>query len=647
MAADEPPSLDASKRAVVSSHASDSGPTESAPLCPLSLSPVPVKDRTVPALAIGQIIDDYEILRLLGAGGFARVYLARQISLNRFVALKVSPNQGSEARTLARLEHQHIVQVFAEIILVERNLRLLCIQYVPGITLERLINGLAKCQPNTRNGRAFVGILDNLCTEPTTFDLGGLETRAFLESCDHVELTCWLGARLAEALAHAHSQGVIHRDIKPANILVNRYGRPFLADFNIAVDTESGAGTFGGTLAFMAPEQLDAFLSGTAASQAAVDARSDLYCLALVLFEFLTGKLPFKCKFDERDRMESLLALSRERHAGAPSPRAQGAEAPELMDRLLSRCLEPEPPRRFATAAAFMQALDGCRDLLQVEKAPDQRGRLVQSCRARPFLMLVLLGILPHLVGSVVNILYNQQLIVNKDRAQQECFYKLVLAYNCVAYPLPVLAAILVFRRTWLGWDRLRRHADLAPEETARIRQRALALPMWVVALSCLGWFPGGIFFPVGMHLGAGPLDTGDFIHFMSSFLISGLIAMTYTYFAAQFIVLRVLYPQLWSDPSGARRHMQAELRGLPAQLRRFQVIAVLIPLFGAALLIGAGPDHFSLSFRMLVTALMFLGGAGFWLATRMCNSLTQVLALLTGVNRVGSGPQNRNEPKA
>ena len=92
---------------------------------------------------------------------------------------------------------------------------------------------------------------------------------------------------------------------------------------------------------------------------------------------------------------------------------------------------------------------------------------------------------------------------------------------------------------------------------------------------------------------------------------------------------------------------MRSEVRGLPAQLRLFQRIAVLIPLLGAALLIGAGPHRLTLTFWVLVAALIVLGGAGFWLATRMCNSLTQVLALLTGVNRVGSGPQNRNEPKA
>ncbi len=161
----------------------------------------------MPVLARGQVIEDYEILRELGSGGFARVYLARQISLDRLVALKVSANFGNEARTLARLEHHHIVQVFADIVLPERNLRLLCMQFVPGITLARLIGSFRLCEPEMQNGQAFLAVLDRLCTEPTTFDLGGLTVRAFLQTCDHVELTCWLGGRLAEALRMLIARG--------------------------------------------------------------------------------------------------------------------------------------------------------------------------------------------------------------------------------------------------------------------------------------------------------------------------------------------------------------------------------------------------------------------------------------------------------
>jgi serine/threonine protein kinase len=583
----------------------------------------------VPTLALGKVVDDFEVMKLLGGGGFARVYLARQISLNRLVALKVSANEGSEARTLARLEHQHIVQVFGEIILAEKNLRLLYIQFIPGITLAKLLQLQSRYEPALRSGRSFVEILDESCTEATMFDLGGVEVRAFLQGCSHIELTCWLGARLAEALAHAHSQSVIHLDIKPANILINRYGRPFLADFNVASDAGGKAPLVGGTLGYMSPEQLDAFINGTERSIAAVDARSDVYSLALVLFEFLAGQRPFERR-PGVDSSEALWLMSQERHGPPPSTRAVRADVPEVMDRLLQRCLDPQPERRFATAAAMMQALEGCRNLLQVEKEPGQHSWLLHLCRARPFAMLLALCVLPHLIASAINILYNEQLIVDKDPLQKAAFFRLVLTYNSIIYPLLLVMCCIVIWRASRGLKQQRLNALVSTEQSAYWRRQTLALPRWVVVLSCLGWFPGGLIFPLGIHLEAGPLAVGDFAHFFTSFLLSGLIAATYSYIAAQYVVIRALYPQMWSDPSDTRELMSAELRGLPGQLRRYQWIAVLIPLFGAALLIGAAPERLTLGFRVVVTALIVLGLLGFALATRICNGLTRVHSLLT-----------------
>src|SRR6266852_5803502 len=101
----------------------------------------------------GQHLGDFELLRLLGKGSFGQVFLARQVSLDRQVALKVTANWGTEARTLARLEHDHIVQVYAEG--VESDLRLLCMQYVAGTTLERVIHALHGLPRHEWNGRAI------------------------------------------------------------------------------------------------------------------------------------------------------------------------------------------------------------------------------------------------------------------------------------------------------------------------------------------------------------------------------------------------------------------------------------------------------------------------------------------------------------
>src|SRR5262249_8683608 len=100
------------------------------------------------------------------------------------------------------------------------------------------------------------------------------------------EAVLWIGARLADALAHAHDRGILHRDIKPANVLLTDDGQPMLLDFNLAADAARAGPRVGGTPAYMAPEQLRQ-VCGEAAG---VDARSDLFSLGVVLFEMLTGR---------------------------------------------------------------------------------------------------------------------------------------------------------------------------------------------------------------------------------------------------------------------------------------------------------------------------------------------------------------------
>src|SRR5205807_3135032 len=182
----------------------------------------------------GQEVGDFRLLRVLGEGSFGRVFLAQQLSLDRQVALKVTVNRGSEARTLASLEHDHIVRVFSESVDPQRQLRLLCMQYVPGTTLERVIHALAERDRSTWNGQALLDVLDRLSGPASLFHPSMLRDRALLAEADWVQAVCWIGARLAEALDYAHGQGVLHRDVKPANILLSWYGRPLLADFNLS-----------------------------------------------------------------------------------------------------------------------------------------------------------------------------------------------------------------------------------------------------------------------------------------------------------------------------------------------------------------------------------------------------------------------------
>ncbi len=595
----------------------------------------------VPALppirlpCVGERIDDFELLRELGVGSFGQVFLARQLSLDRLIALKVSANRGHEGQTLARLEHSHIVQVFSEVIDSQRGLRLLCMQYVPGTTLERVMGTLSNRELQQRDGRAILEVLDSMETGPVALDLAGLREREFLAGCDGVEAACWLGARLAEALAHAHGLAVLHCDIKPANVLLNRYGRPFLADFNVSADTCGEGGEqapLGGTLAYMSPEHLEAFAS--VETSTTVDERADLYSLGMLLYELFTGRLPPIETPRTTDVAAIARALAGQRRAGPPClPDDATLTGPVAC--VLRRCLQPVREQRYPSAAELAQTLDGCRELRRVEKSLPPAGPITRALRRWPFALGCLLVLLPHFLGSIVNISYNSLQIADRlTPSQQTTFQHLVLTNNAIIYPegiLMLLALIVPVRGVRL---RLAGSKPPSVEVVRAARRRALRFPAWCVVLSCLGWLPGGILFPWLLDCMTPGVTRAVYGHFLISFTISGLIALTYSFFAIEYVVLRVLYPLLWIDARGASTAAREELRGTEDWLAWFQFLAVLIPLAGAALMVGIGAEGFDSAryrtFRLLVTALIGLGMIGLAIAMVVRRRLTETLAALT-----------------
>src|SRR5258708_4814888 len=212
----------------------------------------------------GQRFGNYRLLRLLGQGGFADVYLGKHIYLDTPAAIKVLRTQLSdqdvehfrkEARTVARLVHPHIVRGLE--FGVEGTIPFLVIDYAPNGTLRKL---------HPKGIRLPLATIINYVTQ------------------------------LAEALQYAHDQKVIHRDVKTENMLMSRNNGVLLSDFGIAlVSQESryqstqGMQDLAGTMAYMAPEQIQ-YQAGPA---------SDQYALAVVVYEWLTGQRPFQGTFTE------------------------------------------------------------------------------------------------------------------------------------------------------------------------------------------------------------------------------------------------------------------------------------------------------------------------------------------------------------
>jgi serine/threonine protein kinase len=596
------------------------------------------------ALLPGAKVDDFEIIKLLGRGAFGHVYLARQISLDRQVALKISANRGSEGRTMARLEHQHIVQVFSETMDKAFNQRLLCMQLVPGIGLEKLIAMLhdthdkrRKKQSEARTewtGAQMLAIIDKSTALPTALDPSALHDREALADMDAVEATAWFGGRLAEALDFAHRHGVLHRDIKPANVLVNTYGRPMLADFNISSQPlgsePGGEEMFGGTFAYMAPEHLDAFNPDHPAGHDAVTPRSDLYSLGLVLQQLLDGRMCFPMPKRGDDILESLRRMSEERWHTRPTCRPGPPGAEKTLQRSIARCLEPDPKDRFASGAELAKQLDGCRQLRQAERQLPRLRRMFAGVLRRPFAWLIALVVLPQLAGSAVNIVYNATQIGSElTDAQQRLFNQLIIGYNAIVYPIALTLFVLAVRPVWRCWRALAGAEPLADGYVEAARRQALRLPVWIAALTAFGWFPGGFLFPAIIHLLTPPLSIELGAHFVASFFMSGLIALAYSLCGVEFVVLRALYPGMWRNARDFSETAARELAPVSTHLVWIQILAGSIPLAAASLTVLLGKDSNS-TYDWLVFGLILLGGLGYHIAGTVTRKLSHVVIALT-----------------
>ncbi|MGD8904092.1 MAG: protein kinase [Anaerolineae bacterium] len=265
---------------------------------------------------IGKRIGNYQIVEQIGRGGMATVFKAYQPSMDRYVAIKILPSHFTEdksfvgrftqeARTLARLEHPHILPVhdYGE----EDGTTYLVMRYVKAGTLKDLIN-----REGTVPLREVARIL----------------------------------AQVGGALDYAHSQDVIHRDIKPSNVLIDDRGNTFLTDFGIAklvAETAqfTASGAVIGTPAYMAPEQ---------GMGQPVDYRCDIYALGVVLYELVTGRVPYEAE-------TPLAVLLQHVNAPLPMPRQIRPDLPEALERVILKAMAKKPEERFQSAQQLVDAL--------------------------------------------------------------------------------------------------------------------------------------------------------------------------------------------------------------------------------------------------------------------------------------------------
>jgi serine/threonine protein kinase len=308
---------------------------------------------------VGSSIDDYEITELLGKGGMGVVYKARDIKLERDVALKIMDpllareeaflkRFWSEAKALAKLQSPYIVAIYA---MRETDFGIcIVMEYVKGMTLADVLKSS-----------------------------GALP----------VDRTMNMFKQLLMAFEHAHSVGIIHRDVKPGNILITDANIAKVMDFGLAKIYQPSAATLtsisGGTLFYASPEQLEGL--------GKVDHRGDIYSLGMTMYETLTGAVPFGNKESDFAIRESIVK------GKIPPPRSLKPDIPGELNAIVMKAIAREPEKRFQSAGEMRAALEDYEESVKIEKRLHVKG-IWQ--RIKPALVPVLAVVILALVGFIL-----------------------------------------------------------------------------------------------------------------------------------------------------------------------------------------------------------------------------------------------------
>jgi serine/threonine protein kinase len=597
------------------------------------------QQRRIDGISIKDPIDDFDLLVELGSGAFAKVFLARQRSMQRLVALKVSTERSAEPQTLAQLDHDHIVRVYDQRILPERKLRLMYMQYIAGGTVQSVIDRVQQTPPEKRTGKLLLEVIDESLERRGESRPVDSSSRLWLASANWPEAVCWLGGKIARALDYAHRRGVLHRDVKPANVLVTAEGSPKLADFNISFSGQVAGATpaayFGGSLAYMSPEQLEACNPAHSRLPDDLDGRSDLYSLGIVLWQLLSGFRPFHDEEVKGGWSSTLEAMVARRRAGVEAADlACLPSCPEGLPSIMETTLAADRESRWPNGIEMARRLELCTNPKACALLfPPKHSFRVRLQNYATLIVFVAAG-LPNVLAGAFNYYHNIIEIVAKLGNLEPLFQLTQAVINGIAYPV---GAVVFWYLGFSVYRGLRgcQARQLPPDRSQMLRHRCLELGRLVALISVVEWSIAACAYPIGLRIIHARLPALAMLHFFFSLLLCGFVAAAYPFFIVTFFALRSLYPvYLMADLEGAAADAPL-LRQVGRRNSVYLVVAALAPLLAIAALIADNWIEENVIHEGAETSMIVFSAVGllglpllFWLS----HSIRTDLDTLTGI---------------
>ncbi|WP_063042804.1 serine/threonine-protein kinase [Nocardia pseudovaccinii] len=548
----------------------------------------------VAGLTPGHRIDDFDLLTDLGTGTLGRVFLARQRSMQRLVAVRLSAGRAAGGHSMAQLDHPHLVRVFDQRLVTAStpeapaSTRLVYMQYLPGGTAAGVLAERRR-GPESEGGALLLRAIDAAMEARGEIRPSDSSVRAEIAALSWPETVAWIGRRLADALNYAEQHGVLHRDVKPANVLFTAEGIPKFADFAARTAAPRTAANplaaEPDSLPYRSPEQLAELLDPAAPPPGS---SSDIYSLGVLLWEMLTGAMPFDdppIPADPDARAETIATMVALRGRGVTAETLEQlpADTPNALRRVLLECLRIDPQRRWRNGAELAAQLDLCLDERARELVDPAPTSFAYRSRGWLIPILTLCVGVPNFLASVYNINLNNSLIIDRmTAADQQRFAAGGLITNLIAFPMAGLLLLFLTRRPLTIGFRLARGREYSPRTLAAARRDTLQMGDWAVWVPFGFWLLAGLVWPLAPVFFGVELPRATFLHFFAAQVVCAAIALAYPFFPIMVYAVRSIYPQLLVR-GGIGAEDEEQLRKLAKRGNFYLGVAASVPLLGVA----------------------------------------------------------------